>query len=40
MEVSHYHGENGVFTGDEYRKNCDNKGQAQSIQELVPSIIM
>ena len=40
MKVSHYLSENGFFTSDEYRKNCDNKGQTHSFQELVPSIRM
>ena len=29
-EVSHYHGDNGIFTAEEYKKVCDNKGQTQS----------
>ena len=28
-EVSHYNGNNGIFTVDEYRKDCDDKGQSQ-----------
>ena len=30
MEVSHYHGNNGILTADEYRKDCDYNGQTQS----------
>ena len=29
-EVSHYHGDNGIFTADEYKRDCDRKGQTQS----------
>ena len=40
MEVSDYHGENGIFTADEYCNVCDDKGKTQIFQELMPSIIM
>ena len=40
MEVSDYHGENGIFTADEYCNVCDDKGKPQIFQELTPSIIM
>ena len=30
-EVSHYHGENGIFTADKYRKDRGYKWQTQSI---------
>ena len=29
-EVKHYHGDNGIFSADEYRRDCDKKGQSQS----------
>ncbi len=29
-EVKHYHGDNGIFSAEEYRCNCDEKGQSQS----------
>ncbi len=29
-EVKHYHGDNGIFSAEEYRCNCDKKGQSQS----------
>ena len=29
-EVAHYHGDNGIFTAEEYRRDCDKKGQSQS----------
>ena len=32
-KVSHYHGNNEIFTADEYHKNFDDKGQTQSVQE-------
>ena len=30
MEVTHYHGDNGIFTVDEYRKDCGKKGKTHS----------
>ena len=30
VEVSHYHDGNVIFTEDEYRKDCDDKGKTQS----------
>ena len=29
-EVSHYHGDNGIFTAAEFRDDCIDKGQTQS----------
>jgi hypothetical protein len=29
-EVKHYHGDNGIFSAEEYRRDCDKKGQSQS----------
>jgi len=29
-EVKHYHGDNGIFFAEEYRCDCDEKGQSQS----------
>ena len=29
-EVSHYHADNGIFSADEYRRDCDEKDQSQS----------
>ncbi len=29
-EVKHYHGDNGIFSAEEYRHDCDEKGQSQS----------
>ncbi len=29
-EVKHYHGDYGIFSAEEYRCNCDEKGQSQS----------
>ena len=29
MEVFRYHGENFIFTVNEYRKDCDDKGHIQ-----------
>ena len=29
-EVKHYHGDNGIFSAEEYRRDCDEKGQSQS----------
>jgi hypothetical protein len=29
-EVKHYHGDNGIFSAEEYHHNCDEKGQNQS----------
>jgi len=29
-EVKHYHGDNGIFSAEEYCCNCDEKGQSQS----------
>ena len=40
MEVYHYHGENGIFTVDEYCKDCDDKKKTQNFQEALTSIIM
>ena len=34
-EVSHYHGGNGIFTADEYQKDCDDKGQTQIFSGFV-----
>ena len=28
-EVKHYHGDNGIFSAEEYRRDCDEKGQSQ-----------
>jgi hypothetical protein len=30
FEVKHYHGDNGIFSAEEYRRDCDEKGQSQS----------
>ena len=40
MEVSHYHGKNGIFTVDEYRKYCEDKRKLRVLQVSVPSIRM
>jgi len=29
-KVKHYHGDNSIFSAEEYRRNCDEKGQSQS----------
>jgi len=29
-KVKYYHGDNGIFSPEEYRCNCDKKGQSQS----------
>jgi len=29
-EVKHYHGDNGISSAEEYRRDCDEKGQRQS----------
>ncbi len=29
-EVKHYHGDNGIFSAEEYRLECKEKGQSQS----------
>jgi hypothetical protein len=29
-KVKHYHGDNGIFSAEEYRQECINKGQTQS----------
>ena len=29
-EASHYHGYNGIFTTEEYHRDCEQKGQSQS----------
>jgi hypothetical protein len=29
-EVKHYHGDNGIFSAEEYRPDCEEKGQSQS----------
>ncbi len=29
-KVKHYHGNNGIFSAEEYRPDCDEKGQSQS----------
>jgi len=29
-EVKHYHGDNGIFSAEEYHRDCDEKGQSQS----------
>jgi len=29
-EVIHYHGDNGIFSAEEYRQDCEEKGQSQS----------
>jgi hypothetical protein len=29
-EVKHYHGDNGIFSAEEYCRYCDEKGQSQS----------
>jgi hypothetical protein len=29
-KVKHYHGDNGIFSAEEYRCDCDKKGQSQS----------
>ena len=29
-EVKHYHGDNGIFSAEEYRRDCEEKGQSQS----------
>jgi transposase InsO family protein len=29
-EVKHYHGDNGIFSAEEYRRDCNEKGQSQS----------
>jgi hypothetical protein len=29
-EVKHYHGDNGIFSAEEYRCDCEEKGQSQS----------
>ena len=29
-EVSHYHGDTGVFTAEEYCRDCEQKDQSQS----------
>ena len=29
-EVKHYHGDNGIFSAEEYRQECMDKGQSQS----------
>jgi hypothetical protein len=30
MKVKHYHGDNGIFSAEEYRLECKEKGQSQS----------
>ena len=30
LQVKHYHGNNGIFSAEEYRRDCDEKGQSQS----------
>jgi hypothetical protein len=30
VEVKHYHGDNGIFSAEEYCQECINKGQTQS----------
>jgi len=29
-EVKHYHGDNGIFSAEEYRRDCEEKEQSQS----------
>jgi transposase InsO family protein len=29
-EVIHYHGDNGIISAEEYRHDCEEKGQSQS----------
>ena len=29
-EVKYYHGDNGIFSAEEYRRDCEEKGQSQS----------
>jgi hypothetical protein len=29
-KVKHYHGDNGIFSAEEYRQECMDKGQSQS----------
>jgi hypothetical protein len=29
-EVKHYHGDNGIFSAEEYHRDCDEKGLSQS----------
>jgi len=29
-EVKHYHSDNGIFHAEEYRRDCERKGQGQS----------
>ncbi len=29
-KVKHYHGDNGIFSAEEYPRDCDEKGQSQS----------
>jgi hypothetical protein len=31
MEVKHYHGDNGIFSAEEYRLECKENGQSQSL---------
>jgi len=33
-EVIHYHGDNGIFSAEEYRHDCEEKGQSQSFSEV------
>ena len=30
VKFKHYHGDNGIFSAKEYRRDCDEKGQSQS----------
>jgi transposase InsO family protein len=30
VDVKHFHGDNGIFSSEEYRQNCSEKKQSQS----------
>jgi hypothetical protein len=33
-ELKHYHGDNGIFSAEEYRQECMDKGQSQSFSGI------
>jgi hypothetical protein len=33
-EVKYYHGDNGIFSAEEYCRDCEEKGQSQSFSGL------
>jgi hypothetical protein len=36
-KVKHYHGDNGIFSAEEYRRDCEEKGQSQSFSGCLRS---